>query len=85
MPDPDVPKGLVLFPPGTPPAYRRRRLVFFGIWVVTAAALVWPLYPLFGGDAFPLVLGLPWSLAWLVGWLGVIFGASVWLYRSEGR
>ena len=84
MPEPNtVPKGLVLFPPDTPPRRRRQRLVFVAILIVTALALVWPIYPMFSG-IYPLILGLPLSLAWVVLWLAVMMTALIWLYRSEG-
>ena len=83
MSDPSaLPRGLVFFPPGTPPARRRRRLVFAAVVLLAALALIWPIYPLFSG-VFPLILGLPLSLAWIVGWLFVVMAASLWLYRSE--
>ena len=83
MPDlPPVPKGLVFFSEEASPAYRRHRLLFVAILLVTAAALVWPAYTL-AADAFPLILGLPLSLSWPVLWLTVMFGALIWLYRTE--
>ena len=83
MPEPNaVPKGFVFFPPNTPPGRRRRRLVFVAILIVSALALIWPIYPLFSGT-FPLILGLPLSLAWIVLWLAVVLAALLWLYRSE--
>ena len=83
MPEPNiVPRGLVLFPPNTAPDRRRRRLVFVVIVIVAALALIWPIYPLFSG-IYPLILGLPLSLAWVVLWLAVVLAALFWLYRSE--
>ena len=83
MPDPNaIPKGLVFFPPDTPLGRKRRRLLFVVILMTAAAALVWPVYPLFSG-IFPLILGLPLSMAWIALWLTVVFAALVWLYRSE--
>ena len=84
MPEPNaVPKGLVFFPPETSPGRRRQRLVFVVILMTAAAALVWPVYPLFSG-IFPLILGLPLSMAWIVLWLTIMLVALAWLYRSEG-
>ncbi len=77
-----IPKGLVFFPHNTPPERRRRRFVFVAILLVTAVALIWPIYPVFS-SAFPLILGLPLSLAWIVLWLAVMMTALIWLYRSE--
>jgi len=77
-----VPKRLVLFPPGTPSARRRRRVVFVCICMAAALAVNWPVYALFAG-AFPLIAGMPLSLAWVVLWMLIVFGAQVWLYRNE--
>ncbi|MFQ5570185.1 MAG: hypothetical protein ACE5G0_10960 [Rhodothermales bacterium] len=82
MPDHPVPKGLVFFTPETPPDRRRRRLVFAVIVGITALALIWPIYPL-ASATFPLVLGLPLSLAWPILWLTVIFVSLIWLYLRE--
>ncbi|MCY1059848.1 hypothetical protein [Nannocystis sp. SCPEA4] len=35
-------------------------------FVATTAALVWPLYPLLGDHIEPRVLGMPWSLAYVL-------------------
>jgi len=36
-------------------------------FVATTALLVWPLYPWLGNSVEPRVLGLPWSLAYVIG------------------
>ncbi len=77
-----LPKGLVLFRPGTDPVRRRRRLGFLAVYVIAAALLVWPIYPLFSGIR-PLILGLPLSLAWVILALSVMFGALLWLYQTD--
>ncbi|ACY12880.1 hypothetical protein [Haliangium ochraceum] len=83
MHDPDeVPRGLVLFAPDTPPAYRRRRLIFAALLALAAAAQVWPLYALFAAPR-PFVLGMPQPLVWIISWMLLMFGALIWLYRSE--
>lgn len=74
----------MLFRPGTPGSYRRRRLAFLAIFLLTAAAVLWPVYPSFAA-VFPLVLGLPFSLAWVVLALAVTFGALLWLFLGERR
>lgn len=78
------PAGLALFRPGTDPARRRRRLIFLAIYVLVAASLVWPIFPLFSG-VHPLIFGLPFSLAWVILALGVMFTVLFWLFRSEHR
>ena len=75
-------RGLVLFPPGTDPRVKRRRLLFAAFYLLVIAAVVWPVYPLFAGT-FPLILGLPLSLAWIVGALATGFLALVVLYSTE--
>jgi hypothetical protein len=80
-PDP-LPRGLVFFPRPTPRRLRRARIAFALFAAVAGAALVWPLYPLFGGIR-PMILGLPLSLAWVVLWLALVFVALLVLYRVE--
>ena len=80
--DEPLPTGLLLFRPGTDPAKRRRRLIFLAIYLVVAALLVWPVFPMFSGIQ-PLILGLPLSLAWVLLALAVIFVALLWIYRAE--
>jgi hypothetical protein len=83
MPPPEpVSSRLVLFPPGTPPERRRRRLLFLALSVAATLAVNWPVYALFSGT-FPLVAGMPLSLAWIVLWLLIVFCAQVWLFRHE--
>ena len=85
MTDPHpIPRGPLLFPPGTSAGSRRRRIAFVAAYAVLAACLVWPVYPLVA-SAFPLVLGLPLSFAWVVGVLAAGFGALVGLYVGDTR
>jgi hypothetical protein len=41
------------------------------------AALIWPVYPALGNKIEPSVLGLPFSLAWIVAWVVASFLALV--------
>lgn len=77
-----LPGGLVLFPPGTPPAKKRRRRLFVAVYLAVVAMLVWPVYPVFSG-VYPLILGLPLSLAWVVLALAISFVALAALYLTE--
>ncbi len=79
-----IPTGLVLFRAGTAPARRRRRVIFVAIYLVVAALLVWPIFPMFSGIR-PMILGLPFSLAWVIIALSVMFAALLWLFRSEDQ
>jgi len=75
-------RGLKLFPSNSSPRHRRRRIVFAAIFFALSAALIWPVYPLASGIR-PLILGLPLSLAYIVGILLLMFAAQIWLYRGE--
>lgn len=59
-----------------------RTLAFLSVILVAGLALLWPVYPSVPSIE-PYVLGLPFSFAWVVGWLVVVFGALVLLYRAE--
>ena len=74
--------GLELFPPGTPPAHRRRRLTFLAVWLMVSAMLVWPVYSWVAGPD-PRILGLPLSFAWVIIALVIQFGALLWLSAHE--
>lgn len=74
--------GLMLFKPGTPPRVRRRRLIFLAAWLVTAAMVLWPVYPIFSGIE-PLVLGLPFGFVWVITAILVGFFALLWLFLGE--
>ena len=77
-----LPRGLVFFPPGTSRRHRRRRRAFVAVYVVAVSLVLWPVYPLFAGIR-PLILGLPLSMAWVVGALLLVLAALVWLERGE--
>ena len=68
---------------------RRRRWphVALAAWVVaTVGALTWPGYDLLGNHVDPLVLGVPFSLAWIVGWaLATFVALSAYFLLTEGR
>ena len=80
MPSSDdaVPRGFVFRTHRTSGV--RRALV--AVVLLAGGALVWPIYPQFSSIT-PYVLGLPLSLAWVIGWLGVVFVALVVVYRIE--
>ncbi len=52
--------------------------VAFAVFCACALlALVWPVYPALGNRIEPRVLGLPFSLAWIVAWIVASFLALV--------
>lgn len=57
-------------------------LAFLSVILVAGLALVWPVYPLAAGIR-PYVLGFPFSFAWVVGWLVIVFVALVLFYRTD--
>ena len=58
------------------PELLRRRLL-------ATAALLHPLHTWFGNRIEPRVLGLPFSLVWVLLALGVMFATLLWLFRHE--
>ena len=73
----------VLFPARASRGERVRRLLFLALWVAVAAALAWPTYPAVAGGFRPQVLGLPWSFAWVILNLLVMFVALLLLHRAD--
>jgi hypothetical protein len=53
------------------------------LFVVATAFLVWPLYPWLGNSVEPRVLGLPWSLTYIVLVVAVDTTALVVLYVTR--
>ena len=41
--------------------------------VICLGSIMWPGYKWFGNRIEPYVLGLPFSLAWVIGWVGLSF------------
>jgi len=57
----------------------------FGAYcLVCLGALTWPGYAWLGARIEPTVLGLPWSLAWNVGWVLLTFGVLAAYHRATG-
>lgn len=74
----DLPRGLVFRSHRTS---RHRRWVSI-VLIVATVALIWPVYSQFS-SVEPYILGLPLSLAWVVGWLAIVFVTVALLYRAE--
>lgn len=64
-------------------APRRHRLLL-GTVLLALAASVWPGY-LLGARISPYVLGLPFSIVWLVGCIVVVFAALFMTFRADMR
>jgi len=61
---------------------RHRQSAYLVLYGVVAAGLLWPLYTV-AARATPLIFGLPPSLVWPAGCIGVLFVASCWLYNGD--
>jgi TRAP-type C4-dicarboxylate transport system permease small subunit len=63
--------------------------VLFALYCALAlGAVTWPGYTWYGNRIRPLVLGLPLSLAWLVGWVVATFVALAlyeFAHEREGK
>ena len=77
-----LPRGIVLFRHDASPAHRRRRTIFLVLFVLIASLVLWPVFPLVA-RVFPLVLGLPFSFAWVVMALVAMFFVLLWLFLTE--
>ena len=63
----------------------RLRHILFGLYVVLClGAMTWPGYAWLGNSIEPYVLGLPFSLAWVVGWVLATF-VVLTVYNATGR
>ena len=63
----------------------RLRHILFGLYVVLCLlAMTWPGYAWFGNSIEPYVLGLPFSLAWVVAWVLATF-VVLTAYNATGR
>ena len=61
----------------------RNRLYGFFL-LVCVASLGWPIYPLLGSRIEPFILGVPFSLIWMIGWAFLSFMALL-IYHRTGR
>lgn len=62
------------------------RRVFFALFAgVVLLAMIWPGYAMFGARIEPYVLGLPFSLAWVVGWVLLTFAGLAVFHATGGE
>jgi len=62
-----------------------RHLLLAAYALLCAGAMTWPGYAWFGARIEPYVLGLPWSLTWVVAWVLLSFVALVVYYVTGER
>ncbi len=66
------------------PRRSRLRDLLFALYVICCVgALTWPGYDWLGNRIEPLVLGVPFSLAWIVAWVLLTFVVLV-IYHTSG-
>ncbi len=70
--------------PEEPRPLQLRDLLFILYVICCVGALTWPGYDWLGNRIEPLVLGVPFSLAWIVGWVWLTFLVLV-IYHASGR
>jgi hypothetical protein len=68
---------------GSPPPLRHLLLALYAL--VCMAALVWPGYAWLGNRIEPVVLGLPLSFAWNVGWVVLTFAVVGVYHLTSGE
>jgi len=61
---------------------RRYRLVFSFMCIAYLLAMIWPVHAVFS-TVYPFVLGLPFSIFWLLVWNLLLAGALVVLYLGD--
>ncbi len=67
------------------PRQRLAHLLFAGFCLTALAGLIWPAYAWLGNRVKPYILGLPFSMAWIVGWILASFVALVLYERALRR
>ena len=73
--------GLHFFSPSDAPKYRRTRILFLIIYAAAVSAILFPWPKVWG--IYPMVLGLPFLMFWIILAVVAIFLGLVLLYRSE--
>jgi predicted PurR-regulated permease PerM len=60
------------------------RNILFGVYAaICLASQIWPGYDWLGNGIEPYVLGVPKSLAWVVGWIVLTFLVMVVYYATD--
>ena len=63
---------------------KRLRNPLFGLYALLClGAMTWPGYAIFGNSIEPYVLGLPFSLVWVVGWVLLTFVVLLAYHNTE--
>ena len=69
-----------------PPSGSRRPYFLFAAYcVVCLLASIWPGFAYLGARIEPRVLGLPFSFAWVIGWVLLTFVVLIFFYRAVSK
>ncbi len=75
--------GVTIFSPGTPPKVKTRKIIFFiGFCLII---LIQAFYWLFANSVEPIIIGLPFSLFFIVLFIAIEFVALLVLYLIEAN
>ena len=75
--------GITVFRPGTPPGVKGRGIIFFII--LCLIILIQAFYFLFANSVKPFVLGMPFSMFFIVLFIAIEFVALLILYFAEAK
>jgi hypothetical protein len=76
--------GLHLWPRNASPKQKFRRVLFAIFSLIALLCVSGPLMAPVAGPQ-PLVLGFPFSMTWVLGWLFLMYGALFVYHRTENR
>lgn len=67
------------------PTMERRHVLLGSYFAVCMIALIWPVYPMIGNRATPLIFGLPPSFAYSIMWVLLTFVAMLSYHLATGE
>ncbi|MBH30363.1 MAG: hypothetical protein CMG71_00035 [Candidatus Marinimicrobia bacterium] len=78
-----IKRGLRLFSPSDSPEYRRTRRIFLVVYGAAVAAVLFPWPKVW--EMYPMILGIPFFMVWMVLAIVTIFLGLLILFRSEPK
>jgi phosphoglycerol transferase MdoB-like AlkP superfamily enzyme len=75
--------GIMVFKPGTPPGVKTRGIIFFIIFCLII--LIQAFYWLFANSVKPFVLGMPFSMFFIVLFIAIEFVVLLIVYFAEAK
>ena len=74
--------GFCVFPKGYPAKEKKRSIFWFMFFLLVFLAHIWPLF-MVGNRVAPYILGMPFSMFWIVLWTFIGFVGLLAMYKSE--